>query len=143
MLQKFRIDRLPETIEEFVALRDQIGHTPQGGAAMMIVALLLYAEDNALGKQCLTVAVDRDRLMEGIEGYRGWQLRRRDMQREYIYLTSQVHQVLGRGRSPVGHYLRVQVRIVYVNCHVQRGAAHLCYTTTNAPESNYAQCLSL
>ena len=74
------IGQLPQSIEEFVALRDRTADTPQGGAAVMIVALLLYAKDQVLGDQALTVAVDRDQLQEAADGYRGWQLRRRPMQ---------------------------------------------------------------
>jgi hypothetical protein len=80
MLQSVRFDKLPQTVEEFFTQRDQIARTPHGGAAMMIVALLLYAQDEALGRQCLTVAVDRERLVEGTNGYRGWQLQRGDVQ---------------------------------------------------------------
>ncbi len=69
---------LPETAEEFIALRDRLANTPEGGAAMMVVALLLYAEDESLGLQCLTIAVDKDRLEHGSEGYKGWQLRASD-----------------------------------------------------------------
>jgi hypothetical protein len=68
-------------VEEFISLRDQIATSPQGGAAMAIVALLMYTEDAQLGRECLTVAVDRSRLQEGTQGYKGWQLRRRDMER--------------------------------------------------------------
>ena len=71
-------DHLPHSIEEYVALRDRVAHTPHGGAAMMVAAMLAYAEGEELGRQCLTVAVDRGRLEEGPDGYRGWQLRARD-----------------------------------------------------------------
>ena len=74
------IGHLPRSIEEFVALRDRIADTPQGGAVIMIVALLIYAEDQVLGEQALTVAVDRERLQEAADGYRGWQVRKRSMQ---------------------------------------------------------------
>lgn len=80
VLATVEIDHLPESIEEFVALRDRIAATPQGGAAVMVVALLLYAEDSVLGEQALTIAVDRERLQEGAGGYRGWQLRKRPQQ---------------------------------------------------------------
>jgi hypothetical protein len=73
------VSRLPQDVEEFVALRDQIASTPQGGAAMLVIALLLYAEDEEVGRQCLTIAADRDRLQEGPGGYRNWELRARDM----------------------------------------------------------------
>ena len=79
--QTIQINALPQSIEEFVALRNQIADTPEGGAAIMVVALLAYAEDEQLGQQCLTVAVDRERLQEGTKGYKGWQLRNTDLQR--------------------------------------------------------------
>lgn len=80
-LEAVRVDHLPQSAKEFVSLRDQVATSPQGGAAMMIVALLAYTEDSQLGRECLTVAVDRGRLEEGAEGYKGWQMRRRDMER--------------------------------------------------------------
>ena len=47
---------------------------------MMVVALLAYVEDEQLGQQCLTVAVDRGQLSEGAKGYKGWQLSNRNLQ---------------------------------------------------------------
>ena len=72
---QIQIDRFPESVEEFVALRNEIAHTPEGGAAMIILALLAYASDEEMGRQCLTVAVDRSGLQESPTGYKGWQLR--------------------------------------------------------------------
>ncbi len=86
-----QIDALPKSVEEFVALRDQIAQTPEGGAAMMILALHAYTEDEELGRQCLTIAVDRDRLQEGPDGYKGWQLRRSNMQRIKSQLQRQAY----------------------------------------------------
>jgi hypothetical protein len=80
-LQSVQIDELPQSIEAFVTLRDRVAQTPQGGAAMMVVALLAYAHDEALGRQCLAAAVDRGRLDEGPDGYKGRQLRTSDMRR--------------------------------------------------------------
>ena len=74
------IGHLPQSIEEFVALRDRVADTPQGGAAVLTVALLLYAQDQVLGDQALTVAVDREQLQEAADGYRGWQVRKRALQ---------------------------------------------------------------
>jgi hypothetical protein len=81
MTTQVSIHQLPQSIEEFVALRNQVAQTPAGGAAIMIVALHVYAGDPALGQQCLTIAVDRGRLEEAADGYKGWRLRRSDMQR--------------------------------------------------------------
>jgi hypothetical protein len=80
-LQPVQVDQLPQSIEAFVALHASVAQTPQGGAAMMVIALLAYACDEVLGRQCLTAAVDRERLEEGPDGYDGWQLRTSDMRR--------------------------------------------------------------
>jgi hypothetical protein len=79
-LPPVQFDGIPSSIDGFVALRNQVASTPQGGAAMMVVALLAYVEDEELGRQCLAVAVDRGRLSEGPKGYKGWQLNNRDLQ---------------------------------------------------------------
>lgn len=73
------VSHLPQDVEAFLSLRDEIGSTPEGGAAMLVMALLLYAGDKGLGRQCLTIAADRDRLQEGPGGYRNWELRAKDM----------------------------------------------------------------
>ena len=80
-LPSVQIDKLPQSLAEFVALRDRLARTPQGGAAMMIVALLLYAGDRALGTPCLAAAVDPARLEAGDGGYQGQQLHRLAMLR--------------------------------------------------------------
>jgi hypothetical protein len=74
-----QIDNWPESVQEFLALRDRVARTPQGGAAMMVVALFTYTQDEDLGRQCLPIAVDRGSLTEGAAGYKGWQLRTRDI----------------------------------------------------------------
>ncbi len=81
ILPPVQIKRRPQSIDDFVALRGEIATTPQGGAAMMVIALLVFAQDQDLGRQCLTVAADRGRLQQGDQGYKGWQLSRRDLQR--------------------------------------------------------------
>lgn len=75
-----QVGGIPTSVEDFVAVRDEVAGTPEGGAVMMVVALLVYTEDEAVGRQCLTVAVDRKRLQEGAKGYKGWQLHARDLQ---------------------------------------------------------------
>ncbi len=90
-LQSIQIDQLPRSVEEFIALRDRIAVTPQGGAAMMVLAVLSYTQDEDLGRQCLTIAIDRDRLQEGPDGYKGWQLRVRDLQLMRSQIGPQAH----------------------------------------------------
>jgi hypothetical protein len=71
VLPSVQLDNLPSSLDQFVAWRDRVATTPQGGAASMVVALLLYAGNKALGEQCLAAAVDRARLQEGSSGYQG------------------------------------------------------------------------
>jgi hypothetical protein len=73
------IDARPTSMEELVALRDRIAGTPEGGAAVFVVALLLYADSPPLGVQALTLAVDRGRLRESPDGYRGFSLQPGDL----------------------------------------------------------------
>lgn len=89
-----------------MALRDAVAKTPQGGAAMMIVALLAFAEDEALGRQYLTVAVDRGRLQEGPDGYKGWQLHKSDMRRigEQIKRQPYLSKSYIKGATPENSY---------------------------------------
>ena len=65
--QSVQIDHLPDSIDAFKALRNTTARTPEGGAAMMVVALLAYTHSEELGRQCLTVAVDRDRTVHTLD----------------------------------------------------------------------------
>jgi len=106
-LPPVQFDQLPKSIDAFVTLRNQAAATPQGGAAMMVVALLVYAEDEELGQQCLTVAVDRERLFEGPKGYKGWQLSNRELQflRRQLEGKAYLPRSYVAGTSPEGGYL--------------------------------------
>ena len=79
VLEPVDIDQFPQSVEAFVKLRDQIAQEPQGGVVMMLLAMFAYAEDEEVGRQCLAIAVDRERLSEGPKGYEGWQLRASDI----------------------------------------------------------------
>jgi hypothetical protein len=88
-LHTIQIEELPGTIEEFVAVNAQAAGTPQGGAAMMVLALLLYIQDNDLGTQCLAATVSPKRTIQGFDGYEGRQLHKRDLSRIKEQLTRQ------------------------------------------------------
>ncbi len=62
---------LPATVEELVALRDRIATSPEGGVAILVLAFIAYAQDAALGKKYLTVALDATQLGDGPDGYKG------------------------------------------------------------------------
>ena len=78
--QVVHIESLPTTADEFAALAGKLGRTPEGGAAIMVLALKIAAGDAVLGRQCLPIAVVATRLQAGSHGYKGQELRRGDLQ---------------------------------------------------------------
>jgi hypothetical protein len=78
-LPSVEIPALPKSVEEFIQMRDKIAQTPQGGAAMFIVALLVYTENENLGKQMLTIAVEMSKLSDDAKGYKGKSVMKSDM----------------------------------------------------------------
>lgn len=64
---------LPATVEDLVALRDRIATTPEGGAAVLVVAMIAYAQDAAVGTKFLTVALEASKLVDGPDGFKGKQ----------------------------------------------------------------------
>jgi hypothetical protein len=77
--QTMKIDMVPTTIEEFVSLRDKIAKTPEGGAALFLLALKIYVDNKELGHQCLVVASDRSNLAQG-NIYMGFALNGQNLQ---------------------------------------------------------------
>ncbi len=73
LAQTIQVDKMPNSVEEFVTLRDQIAKSPQGGVAMFVLALKLCVDNPSVGEQCLVIAVDRSRLQQG-SIYKGFQL---------------------------------------------------------------------
>ncbi len=87
------IPSLPTSIDEFLDLRDRVATSPEGGATMMVVSLLTFAEEEELGKACLACAVGSSRLVEGSQGYKGQQLTNASLGRIRT-------QILGREHLP-------------------------------------------
>ena len=52
------ISEFPKDVGAFLALRNKLATTPQGAIAVFLVALNVYGENQELGKQFLTIAVD-------------------------------------------------------------------------------------
>lgn len=78
--QTVKIEKMPASVDEFVTLRNQIANTPEGGAAMFIIALKMYAESPEIGEKCLVIATDRSRLKEG-GTYKGFSMGTTDFNR--------------------------------------------------------------
>ncbi|WP_051203805.1 DUF6935 domain-containing protein [Hugenholtzia roseola] len=70
-LEPVIIDKMPQSLEEFIQLRDRIATTPQGGVAIFVIAMHLYTQDPKLGEACLTIAMDASRLKAG-NAYKGF-----------------------------------------------------------------------
>jgi hypothetical protein len=70
---------LPTSLDEFLALHADLATTPEGGAAALAMALLVYAQDAELGQACLAGTVDAARLAPGAVSFTGRQLAPRDL----------------------------------------------------------------
>lgn len=70
------IGPMPTTIDEYVAMRDRVARTPEGGAAAFAIALACYARDPAAGLPYVTVAIAMDLLDDDPGGYKGRRPRR-------------------------------------------------------------------
>jgi hypothetical protein len=67
-----RIDAIPNNINDFLNLRNQIAYTPEGGAMMFLLALRAYGIDKRLGQDYFTISLDRRNLRPDKEGYKGF-----------------------------------------------------------------------
>lgn len=54
------IDQMPTSTEDFIQLRDELAKTPEGAAALFIVATIKYSEDPKLGRHWVIMATDRN-----------------------------------------------------------------------------------
>ena len=73
------VENIPASLEEFIALRDTLAVTPQGGATVMIIACIIYTQDSELGEQCLVIALANHLLIRG-QTYKGYALSFKDKQ---------------------------------------------------------------
>lgn len=66
-----KISSIPSSAEAFIQMRDQVATTPEGGAAMFIVALMGFSQSESLGMQFLTLALDQRNVGSG-NAYQGF-----------------------------------------------------------------------
>lgn len=76
--QNIKIADQPRNVNEFVTLRNAVATTPEGGAAMFLLALKIYVDNPKLGEKCLVISVDKSLLKEG-KVYKGYKLGETDM----------------------------------------------------------------
>lgn len=66
---------IPFNVTRFKEVQAQIGNTPHGAAAMLIVGLTVYQEYNGEGERCLITAVDENLKVESTQfAYEGFRL---------------------------------------------------------------------
>lgn len=110
--QTVKIKKIPNTIEEFVSMRNKIATSPEGGAAMFMLALKMYIDRPELGKKCFVAIVDRNLLREG-NVYKGYKLLNTDMSLIESQMRNDklIPNSYIKGSSPGNHYA---VKLPYV-----------------------------
>jgi hypothetical protein len=103
------VDKLPATIEEFIALRDKLAVTPHGGAVMDVLASILYTQNQALGLQAITVATDMkwleaDKSGKGFKGFIPWNAEQGRLKERLLYGREYVARSYVQGTSPENGY---------------------------------------
>lgn len=100
------VGEIPNDVEGFLAIRDRLATTPEGGAAVFTLALVCLARDEALGRAALTIAIDRSQLSQGDKGYKGFQPSNRELQAFKERIASKPHVALSylAGTSPENGY---------------------------------------
>jgi len=70
------LDRVPVSVEDFIALRAELALTPEGGAALLVSAMLAWGVDRDLGRTffILSLVNDGSMLRSASSGYKGYDL---------------------------------------------------------------------
>ncbi|MDC0230972.1 hypothetical protein OAK19_03315, partial [Aureispira] len=67
----YKIDSIPETIEDFIQFRDNLAVSPQGGALLFTLAMIIYTKDKELGRKAFVITLDKSILVFG-DDYKGF-----------------------------------------------------------------------
>lgn len=105
--QELKVESLPSTPEEFIQMREELAKSPEGGAAMFLVALLTFSQSQSLGMQFLTIALDQSNVSKG-DVYKGfapsssimYHIKRLDRNQVWAYMPFAYVQ----GASPENNY---------------------------------------
>lgn len=133
-----RIDKVPTTTQEFVELRNRIATTPHGGAAIMVLAILAYSENQKTGQDFLTIAIDGAYLTDKADGYQGKAPLARYMQNFKMRIADRPYVARSyiQGTSPDNGYtigpLPLVIKIKQQSNDVNDSAARLFIYSTGA-----------
>lgn len=102
------------TIEELIAFRDATALTPEGGAAVFVLALLLMEQDATLGRSALVIALDAGELRRDANGYQGYALgnRAEDFVTRYLAPKPYLARSYLTGTTPEDGYTAPATRTV-------------------------------
>lgn len=64
---------IPTTLEQFLEIRERLAYTPEGGAAMFILSMMIFTQNEKLGRDCLTITMDNSQLIKSTGGYKGYE----------------------------------------------------------------------
>ncbi len=68
------VKSIPSSMEDLVKLRDAVAKTPEGGAAVFLVAMIMCGENRELGLQAFTLALEMNEVVPG-KVYKGYKPR--------------------------------------------------------------------
>ncbi len=100
-----QIDSLPSDLDSFLALRDVLATSPEGGAVMFILAAHLYTQNEALGVKAFAITLDQKLVERTGGGYKGYEPTKgfltwvKRLKRQKYAPRSYI-----QGTSPVGGY---------------------------------------
>ncbi|MBN2351628.1 MAG: hypothetical protein JXD23_03590 [Spirochaetales bacterium] len=98
------VKAIPATMEDLVKLRDGVAKTPEGGAAVFLIAMIMYGGDNGLGLQAFTLALDMSELVPG-KVYKGYSPRSTwDGYWEQVRRYSYLGRIYAKGTVPGDEY---------------------------------------
>lgn len=63
------LKEIPKTLASFLALRNKIATTPEGGYAIFAIAMLTYEKNRQLAQKFFTIALDRKNLARSSSGW--------------------------------------------------------------------------
>jgi hypothetical protein len=71
-MKQVNLKSIPQNIEAFTQIRNEIANSPEGGAATFVLAMILFEKDRKMGTDALTMVLDRSNLVESMNGYKGF-----------------------------------------------------------------------
>lgn len=69
--KEIQVSKIPASATEFINMRNEMANSPEGGAAMFVLAIMAFSKNYDLGMQFLTIALDKSNVGTG-SAYKGY-----------------------------------------------------------------------